>query len=38
MATWWRQFQADADAIARAIEREHHGVGVVILSRRGVDG
>ena len=24
MAEWWRQFQADADAVDRAIEREHH--------------
>ncbi len=23
MATWWREFQADADAMDRAIEREH---------------
>jgi hypothetical protein len=23
MAEWWRQFQADADAMGRAIEREH---------------
>jgi hypothetical protein len=23
MATWWREFQADADAVDRAIEREH---------------
>ena len=24
MAEWWRQLQADADAVDRAIEREHH--------------
>ncbi len=23
MATWWREFQADADAMDRATEREH---------------
>jgi hypothetical protein len=23
MATWWREFQADADAVDRAIERKH---------------
>jgi hypothetical protein len=23
VATWWREFQADADAVDRAIEREH---------------
>jgi len=29
MAEWWRQHQADADAMDRAIEREHHAaVGV----------
>ena len=27
MATWWREFQADADAVDRAIEREHQAVG-----------
>jgi hypothetical protein len=26
MADWWREFQADADAVDRAIEREHQAV------------
>ena len=24
MATWWQEFQAHADAVDRAIDREHH--------------